>query len=187
MPIPWRKSLACLFVSGLSSRLMGGNLKKEVRLPSRIISGGQTGVDRAALDWAISNAIPHGGWCPRGRIALDGRLPEHYALQESESSGYSQRTRYNVRDADATLILNRGALVGGSRLTQRIAVRTGRPVFVVDLEEDWREQADLVSEWLFANGVKTLNVAGPSEGRVLGIYRQAFEFLDQLFSRTDKT
>lgn len=81
--------------------------------PLLIRSGGQTGVDRAALDWAIAHDIAHCGWCPKGRTANDGPLPAHYELQETDSSGYSKRTRLNVRDADATLIIYQGTLEGG--------------------------------------------------------------------------
>lgn len=151
------------------------------RVPEMIISGGQTGVDRAALDWAIEHAVLHSGWCPRGRIALDGPLPDRYALNESESAGYSLRTRYNVRDADATLIVNRGELTGGSKLTQRIAQKTGKPLFVAALENDWATQIDLVHRWLLLNRVLTLNVAGPSESRAPGIYCQTLDFLNQFF------
>ena len=186
MPTQSRNSSDCHFDSSQSSGLQEKALHIVARsLPRKIISGGQTGVDRAALDWAISRAIPHGGWCPRGRIALDGRLADHYALQETKSPGYSERTRCNVRDADATLILSQGDPAGGSKLTQRIALRTGKPVFIVALESDWREQADLVREGLFSNEVLILNVAGPSENRVPGIYRQALEFLEMTyFSQT---
>ena len=73
-------------------------------LPERIVSGGQTGADRAALDWAIERGIPHGGWCPRGRRAEDGRIDRRYALRETPAHDYQQRTRWNVRDSDGTLI-----------------------------------------------------------------------------------
>jgi hypothetical protein len=79
----------------------------------RIVSGGQAGVDRAALDWAIARGIPHGGWCPAGRIAEDGMIPERYQLRETASPGYRERTRRNVEDSDGTLILNLGELDAG--------------------------------------------------------------------------
>ena len=102
----------------------------------KIISGGQTGADRAALDFALASGIPIGGWVPRGRLAEDGRIPERYAgLVETESADPAVRTARNVRDSDATLILSHGPLDGGSLLTHREATRAGRPVLHLDLEE----------------------------------------------------
>ena len=86
-----------------------------------IVSGGQTGADRAALDFAIAHGIEHGGWCPLGRRAEDGPLDAKYRLVETEREGYRARTVRNVRDSDATLILNLGDLEGGSLETMRIA------------------------------------------------------------------
>ena len=83
----------------------------------QIISGGQTGADRAGLDWAIDHGIDHGGWCPQGRLATDGRIDGRYNLMETQSSGYRQRTRRNIESSDATLIFTLGPLVGGSLLT----------------------------------------------------------------------
>jgi hypothetical protein len=143
----------------------------------KILSGGQTGVDRAALDWAIMNNIDHGGWCPRHRKANDGTIAPHYRLQETESAGYSQRTRLNVQEADATLILGRGQLVGGSHLTWRFAHELGKPVHVVDLTLDWPEQIEGFKQWLTRLTVRSLNVAGPSESRCPGIYLQGKNFL----------
>lgn len=116
-------------------------------LPARIRSGGQTGVDRAALDWAIARGIPHAGWCPRGRLANDGPLPSRYQLQETPSASWSQRTRLNVRDADATLILHAGPLQGGTRLTLRLAQQMGKPVHLVDLLTPLEEQIEQTRRW----------------------------------------
>ena len=100
----------------------------------KIISGGQTGVDRGALDAAMELGIPHGGWCPRGRTAEDGRIPDRYQLRETDSPDYSFRTEQNVLDSDATLILYRGRIAGGTELTLRLARQHGRPHLVVDLD-----------------------------------------------------
>src|SRR5919108_3104860 len=97
-----------------------------------VVSGGQTGVDRAALDAAAEVGLRTGGWCPRGRRAEDGALAALYTLRETPSRGYAQRTEWNVRDSDATLVLCRGAPRGGTALTLRVAKRCGRPVLVVD-------------------------------------------------------
>src|SRR5438105_4205172 len=90
---------------------------------TRLISGGQTGVDRAALDWAIDHGLEHSGWCPKGRKAEDGVIPAHYDLQETASGRYEPRTRANVMEADGTLILNLGELNGGTLLTAEICRR----------------------------------------------------------------
>jgi hypothetical protein len=101
---------------------------------ARVISGGQTGVDRAALDWAIRNDVPHGGWCPKGRRAEDGTIPEKYALEETASRGYADRTRRNVFSADATLILNIGPLEGGTRLTAEVCEQWQKPFLIIQLD-----------------------------------------------------
>ncbi len=149
--------------------------------PQLILSGGQTGVDRAALDWALAADIAHGGWCPRGRTAQDGPLPELYKLKETEATGYSKRTRMNVRDADATLIIQYGPLLGGTRLTLRLADEMEKPVRLVDLSKDWPSQAIQVQAWWTELDLHSLNVAGPSEDRVPGIYSLTLEFLLQLW------
>ena len=141
----------------------------------RVVSGGQTGVDRAALDLARELHLPCGGWCPRGRRAEDGVVPARYRLRETPSTAYTQRTEWNVRDADATLILHRGPLQGGSALTARIARRLRRPLLRVDLAG--APDPAVVHDWLRAHGVRVLNVAGPRESQRPGIYAEARAFL----------
>ncbi|MGH8704162.1 MAG: putative molybdenum carrier protein [Burkholderiales bacterium] len=150
------------------------------RRPLRIVSGGQTGVDRAALDAALALGLPAGGWCPRGRIAKDGRLARRYPLQETPSADYAPRTESNVRDSDGTLILNRGRLDGGTLLTARLAARYGRPCLVVQLER----RVDLVRlrGWIARHRIRTLNVAGPRESKRRGIYEQARAALELLLA-----
>ena len=144
----------------------------------RIVSGGQTGVDRAALDVALELDIPCGGWCPKGRMAEDGRLPRRYPLRETPSARYAQRTRWNVRDSDGTLILTLGTLSGGTALTLQLARSLGRPVFIVDLS---RSRAVVpVRKWLRESGVRVLNVAGPRESTWDGIYERSLRFLRRL-------
>jgi putative molybdenum carrier protein len=144
----------------------------------RIISGGQTGADRAALDWAIARGIAHGGWCPRGRRAEDGRIGRQYGLRETPSRDYAQRTRWNVRDSDATLIVSRLAeLSGGSAYTARCAERLGRP---------WRHVhpgADSIAalvDFLQQHRIRTLNVAGPRVSTDPAIYEYVLGVLEQL-------
>jgi len=151
----------------------------------KIISGGQTGVDRGALDAAIGLAIPHGGWCPRGRLAEDGRIPERYALSETDSPEYWVRTEQNVIESHATLILCRGrghraAVGGGTELTVRMAAQHGRPCLVVDLDQP--PQAEEVRRWLKEHKVAVLNVAGPRESQSPGIAAQAEQFLSGLLA-----
>ena len=145
----------------------------------RVVSGGQTGVDRAALDVALALGIPCGGWCPRGRRAEDGPLAPRYPLQETPDAGYEQRTDWNVRDADATLVLARGSLSGGTALTCARARVRGRPVRVVDLGEDPHPRE--TRAWLEGEAVAVLNVAGPRESQRPGIYAAARAFLEALF------
>jgi hypothetical protein len=148
-------------------------------LPDRVISGGQTGVDRAALDWALSNRIPHGGWCPRGRRAEDGVISRIYQLQETESAGYATRTRCNVVRSDATLLLNIGALDGGSARTRRAAEANGKPVCVIQLDQQSPEAcARHITAWLANGGFVTLNIAGPRESKRPGVYQSARSVLE---------
>ena len=147
----------------------------------RIISGGQTGADRAALDWAIDNAVPHGGWCPKGRKAVDGRLAAKYILTETESEGYRQRTRRNVHDSDATLIVNLGELYGGTLSTKVFAEKAHKPCLIVALDADITEELVLtVSDWLERHRPETLNIAGPREQKRPGIYTLTYQLLDRL-------
>ena len=144
-------------------------------LPHRIVSGGRTRVDRAALDVAIALGIPHGGWCPRGRLAEDGVLDERYRLVETETAEHAVRTERNVRDSDGTLILCRGPLVGGTELTRDLAARHGKPTLVVDAEAPL-DPAD-VRAWIERHAVAVLNVAGPRESTAPGVYRWAVAYL----------
>jgi hypothetical protein len=134
-----------------------------------IISGGQTGADRAALDFAIENGFTHGGWCPRGRVAEDGPISDRYSLRETPSRRYEQRTKWNVRDSDATVAFTLSAVLsGGTGLTMRLAAEFGKPALHLargtgtDTQEDAIEAAaaELV-RFLDERGVAVLNVAGP--------------------------
>ncbi len=143
-----------------------------------IVSGGQTGVDRAALDVAAELDLPRGGWCPRGRIAEDGVLGPEYPLRETLSRQYQVRTRLNVRDSDATLILARGPLTGGTEFTRVCAERLGRPLLVIDLDEP--ENLERIRTWLTEHRVGVLNVAGPRESTSPGVYEAAAALLREL-------
>jgi hypothetical protein len=153
--------------------------KRPFLMLRQIVSGGQTGVDRAALDVALEAGIPCGGWCPRGRTAEDGRLTGRYPLRETPSDAYAQRTEWNVRDSDGTLILARGELEGGTALTEKYAGKLGRPCLIIDLGQ--APAPEPVLDWLQEHKISVLNVAGPRESGCLGIYRLAVEFLSRVF------
>ena len=137
-------------------------------LVERVVSGGQTGADRGALDAAIELGIPCGGWCPRGRRSEGGPIPDRYPLRETATAAYPERTERNVRDADGTLVLKRGPLRGGSALTVALARRVGRPVLVVDLGD--RDAPGGIRAWLEREGIRVVNVAGPRESEAPGIH-----------------
>ncbi len=144
----------------------------------KIVSGGQTGVDRAALDVALQLGMPCGGWCPKGRLAEDGEIAAHYPLQETPSSNYRVRTEWNVRDSDATLILNLGDLEGGTALTEVLANGYASPCMVLDLESD--RNLEQILAWLQEHDVSILNIAGPRGSKQPHAYRFATELLQRL-------
>lgn len=131
-----------------------------------IVSGGQTGADRAALDWAIANGVGHGGWCPKGRKTEDGPLPAVYQLVETPASAYLQRTEWNVRDSDATLIFTlNDKLDGGSRRTLEFAEKLGKPCLHIRPGV----HPKFIARFLERHGVMRLNVAGKRESSAPGI------------------
>jgi hypothetical protein len=154
-----------------------------VRTTWQIISGGQTGVDRAALDAARALGLDYGGYLPKGRRAEDGPLPDAYVgMTETGSSSYGVRTRCNVAVADATLILTRGAADGGTLLTLRTAEERGKPVLCVDLADGPEAVARACASWLRDRPPGILNVAGPRERGRPGIYAEARTVLDRVLA-----
>jgi len=147
-------------------------------LVEKIISGGQTGVDRGALDFALEMGFECGGWCPRGRIAEDGTIPHRYPLTESDSRKYQVRTRKNVLESDGTLILFAAELSGGTALTKHYAQQAGKPVFLYNLDAPTPHQE--VRDWLKRYQITTLNVAGPRESNVPGIAARTITTLNKL-------
>lgn len=130
-------------------------------LKLKIVSGGQTGADRAGLDWAIENGISHGGWCPRGRRAEDGSIDARYQLKETPSSNYPQRTEWNVRDSDGTVIFSiADKLSGGSLKTLELAVKHRRPHLHLSAAAKENAASEL-KKWIEQNKIQVLNVAGP--------------------------
>lgn len=150
--------------------------------PERVVSGGQTGVDRAALDVALELRIPCGGWCPRGRLAEDGVIADRYPLVETPSDDPAQRTEWNVRDSDGTLVILRGLAQGGTLLTLGLTRRLGRPCRVLDLRA--APHLEPLLDALQGSGIRTLNVAGPRESECGGIGAEAAALLRRLFSGT---
>jgi len=144
----------------------------------RIVSGGQTGVDRAALDAALDCGVPVGGWCPKGRRAEDGSVPARYPLTETPTERYAQRTAWNVRDSDGTLILHQEPLAGGTVLTQQAAEERGRPCRIVTLDPS-RATNDAL-QWIRTHDIKVLNVAGPRASEEPGIYEAAYAFMKSI-------
>lgn len=148
----------------------------------KIISGGQTGVDRAALDFAIRLGIPHGGWCPKGRLAEDGVISSRYQLCETESTDYSERTKLNLIESDATLVLVNAlplTVTDGTILTINELQRLNKPHLVLSLAE-FDDSCECAVSWFLANKIELLNIAGPRESQAPGIYAKSSAFLDRL-------
>ena len=144
----------------------------------KIISGGQTGADQAALDTAIKWVIPHGGWVPKGRMTEAGKLPDKYNMQEMPTDSYSARTEQNVIDSDGTLIISHGPLSDGSKHTKETALGRNKPCLHIDLNEiDASKAAEQVHEWIIKSGIETLNVAGPRSSNDPSIYQAVMHVL----------
>jgi len=146
----------------------------------RIVSGGQTGADRAALDAARALGVETGGWVPRGRWAEDGRVPERYpSMKETDSSEPAERTECNVRDSDGTVVFSHGELSGGTRWTVEVSGRLHKPLLWLDLSTQPVETAAVrLLEWTAAEGIEVLNVAGPRASEDAGIHRAVRAVLD---------
>jgi hypothetical protein len=145
----------------------------------KIISGGQTGVDRAALDVATKLGIPYGGWIPKGRITEEGPLPEKYQMQEMPTESYAARTEQNVIDSDGTVIICRGKPTGGSDYTREMALKHKKHLLHIDLNLTTSfDAASLVSSWIKLHQIKILNVAGPRATKDPNVYVDVFRILE---------
>jgi len=145
----------------------------------KIISGGQTGVDRAALDVALKHGIESGGWCPTGRVDEFGRIPDRYPVRELEGGGFTERTLQNVKDSDGTIIIYPGKLTGGTEQTVEFCVGQQRPHLIVDSSRVSREDAArLIGEFVRKNKIDVLNVGGPRQTEWAEGYGYAFRALD---------
>jgi len=144
----------------------------------KLISGGQSGVDRAALDVALELGIACGGWCPNGRLAEDGVIASKYPLEQTPLVQYQQRTEWNARDSDGTLTLTIGKPEGGTLLTIDFARKHKRPCLVVDLALPVDVQT--VKDWILGHQIENLNVAGPRASKQPDVYGRAVVFLREL-------
>jgi hypothetical protein len=146
----------------------------------KIISGGQTGVDRAALDVALKHGIDCGGWCPAGRLDEFGRIPDEYPLRELETGGFTERTLQNVKDSEGTVIIHPGQLSGGTEHTVRFCVELQRPHQLIDASKLSTEEASkLIADFVRTNRIDALNVAGPRQSEWAEGYDYAFRALDR--------
>ena len=147
----------------------------------KIISGGQTGADQAALDAAIRLNIPHGGWIPKGRLTEKGALPDKYKLTEMPDSSYAARTEQNVIDSTGTIIISHGPLSEGSEYTRQMAIRHRRPWLHIDLKQTPAfKSATLISSWKNENNIEILNVAGPRASKDGQIYSSVFKLIESV-------
>ncbi len=150
----------------------------------RIVSGGQTGVDRAALDAALARDFPCGGWCPHGRWSEDGPIPGRYPLRETDSPDPAERTEANVRDSDATVVIANGPPAGGTRLTAELALRLGRPLCRIDIGRvDVAGAIELLAGFVEAQAVGVLNVAGPRRSQAPEAEEMTREIVGGLLDR----
>lgn len=154
----------------------------------KIVSGGQTGVDRAALDAALESGVEAGGWCPEGRMAEDGPIPDRYPLQVLPGAGYPERTRQNVQDSDGTLIIYFGQPSGGTEKTLLFCIQSGKPYVLIDGDElTARRASQKVRAFVERRGISVLNVAGPRASGEAKAYSYARQVVQGLLGRSPGT
>ncbi len=144
----------------------------------KIISGGQAGVDRAALDFSIQHQINCGGWCPKNRWAEDGKIDLKYPLTENQEMEPIYRTIKNIEISDGTLLLHKGSMDSGSIQTLKHARNTKSPILCIDISK--RCSPDKIRNWMQKNEIRTLNIAGPRESNCPGIYKLTLDFLARI-------
>ncbi len=160
----------------------------------KIISGGQTGVDQAALQVAINTGIDHGGWCPPGRVCENGLIPEQFKLKETPKERdasapdvpRSQRTIWNVRDADGVLIFCESTKLQsdrGTKLAFETSLKLGKPYLVMNINE--QQDFNKIRNWILDFEIRVLSIGGPSEETSLGIYEKAYSILMKILSITN--
>lgn len=146
-----------------------------------VIGGGQTGADQGGLEFAIVHGIPHGGWCPKGRICEDGIIPSRYRLVETDTTDYRLRTKLNVLASDGTVIIHRAPLSGGSRLTRDLCSQHRRAFLLIDFGQTVPEAAVSLRQWAWQHGIKVLNVAGSRESKCHGVRQFTVDVLTQAY------
>ena len=150
----------------------------------KIISGGQTGVDRAALDAALRHGINCGGWCPAGRLDEFGKIPDNYPIQELKDGGFTERTLQNVKDSDGTVVIYPGELYGGTDQTVRFCLDLKRPHQLIDASKISAEgAAKLIAEFVRENEIGILNIAGPRQSEWTEGYDYASRVLSAFLQR----
>ena len=153
--------------------------------PITLTSGGQTGADRAALDFALATKIPHGGWCPKGLVAEDGPIPLRYALRVTPMANYLQRTEWNVRDSDATIAFaSSPRRTGGTKRTVQFAAKHAKPCLVLHLDMAREEAASALTTWLAEHHISRLNVAGSRASKAPAIGEFTTRVLNLAFAAT---
>ncbi|MBF0224497.1 MAG: putative molybdenum carrier protein [Desulfobacterales bacterium] len=155
--------------------------KKHIAI-KQIVSGGQTGADMAALDFAIQYKIPHGGWVPKGRKNENGIIPKKYKMKEIDKENYVQRTAQNVIDSDGTVIISHGELIGGSLRTLEFAIKYNKPCLHIDLNSlDIPSSSEKLLFWINENKIEVLNVAGSRASKDSKIYEMTKKILENMF------
>ena len=161
-------------------------MNKEDRYSFSVVSGGQTGVDRGALDAAMALGIAVAGWCPQGRLAEDGPIPEKYPLQELEGGGYPERTLKNVVDSDVTVIIYFDELSGGTKLTYDYCIAESKPRILINgAKKDMTNAVAMLNRFVSSNGIKVLNIAGPRESKDDRAYEYSYNVI-QKFLKSSK-
>ena len=153
----------------------------------KLVSGGQTGVDRAALDVALKHGIDCGGWCPAGRLDELGKIPDRYPVKALENAGFAERTLANVKDSDGTIVIHPGNLSGGSELTVTGCNQFQRPYAAIDAAANSPEDAaKLITDFVRTHGIDILNLAGPRETEWPEGYAYAFRALEIFVTSIDR-